>query len=137
MRVLLFSLFHSPMLFCVLVKVLVSIIWRGLRDAAKHSDDLKDLYILANSLPSVLLASRASSTVDKYPGGFTRWKAWAQLHTIPILPASPFHVSLFLRYLMQDAKIIYPMNTAIYSLDLVHRLAGDPSPCSHPREFMS
>ena len=96
------------MLFCALVEVFDSTMWRSLKDAAKHSDDLKDL---ANSLPSVVLASRAASTVDKYSGGFTRWKVWARGHTIPILPDSPFHVALYLRYLMQDAKTISPLQT--------------------------
>ena len=117
------------MLFCALVEVFNSTMWKGLKDAANHADELKSL---ANSLPSVVLASRASNTVDKYSGGIARWKTWAQLHAIPALLASPFHVSLYLRYLMQDAKTIAPLKTALYSIDWIHRLAGETSLGSHP-----
>ena len=117
-------LLFFPMLLCTLVEVFNSTMWKGLKDAANHSDELKSL---ANSLPSVVLASRASNTVDKYSGGFVRWKTWAQLHTIPTLPASPFHVSLYLRYLMQDTKTVAPLKTALYSIEWIHRLAGETS----------
>lgn len=103
--------------------------WKDLKDAASHSAELERL---AESLPAVVLASRASNTVNKYSGGFARWKTWAQLHGILILPASPFHVSLYLRFLMQDAKTDAPLRTAIYSIDWVHRLAGELTPGSHP-----
>ena len=116
------------MLLCALVEVFNSAMWRGLKDAANHSDELKSL---ANSLPSVVLASRASNTVDKYSGGFARWKTWAQLHTISALPASPFHVSLYLRYLMQDAKTVPRLKTALYSIEWIHRLSGETSVGSH------
>ena len=79
-----------PMLFCALVEVFNSTMWKGLKDAANHSDELKSL---ANSLPSVVLASRASNAVDKYSGGLQDGKPGRSF--TPSLPYLP-HLSMFL-----------------------------------------
>lgn len=103
--------------------------WSDLHEAAGESHELR---ALADTLPDVLLSSRAHSTVVKYSGGFRRWKDWAQSHHLPAMPASPFHVVLYLRSLMFSANTASPVLTAVYSLDWAHRLAGEPCPGTHP-----
>ena len=87
---------------------------------------------LTDTLPDVLLSSRADGTVVKYSGGFRRWKNWAQSYHLPAMPASPFHVVLYLRSLMFSANTASPVLAAVYSLDWAHRLAGEPCPGTHP-----
>ena len=53
---------------------------------------------------SQALASRAPSTSFKYSSTHNRWKSWTCDHGLTAFPASPFHVALYLRHLMSEAK---------------------------------
>ena len=68
-----------------------SAVWQEL--AAIDDPELKEL---ANLLPTVVLRSRAPSTVKKYSGAFLRWKTWAQQkYEVAYFPANPIQVSLY------------------------------------------
>ena len=54
------------------------------------------LGVLANSLPGVTLAGKASSTTTKYSAIYARWKRWARDHDLPNFPASPYDFALYL-----------------------------------------
>jgi len=50
---------------------------------------------LAESLPVVVLSSRAPTTATKYAGAFLRWKKWAiNRRGIELFPAKPLSVAL-------------------------------------------
>ena len=68
---------------------------------------LEDLELrdLSSRLPSIILHSRADSTVNKYLGAFKRWKVWAVAHKLsPPLPAKPYEFTLYLQHLSKKAK---------------------------------
>ena len=114
--------FFSPyislcsLLFCFILftDVFNSPMWAGLK-AAIHEGD-RSLSLLAESLPDVVLAGRASSTSSKYGSAYCRWKSWASRNKLQVFPASPFHVALCLRFLMLDAKTVAPLQAAFHSL---------------------
>ena len=75
-------------------------IWPGLLDI--KDPELKNL---AESLPSIVLQSKARVTVKKYSVAFSRWKRWAVTKpNIDVFPAKPFQVALYLSYLVKTAK---------------------------------
>ena len=64
-----------------------------------------ELRELAESLPSVVLHSKAPSTVKKYSGAFNRWKRWASSKpALEVFPAKPFQVALYLSFLIHSAR---------------------------------
>ena len=111
------DVFNSPM-------------WAGLKAAIPEGD--RSLSLLAESLPDVVLAGRAPNTSSKYGSAYGRWKSWASRHKLQVFPASPFHVALYLRFLMLDAKTAAPLQATIHSLSSIHQLAGEQSPTDHP-----
>ena len=78
--------------------------------------------VLADSLPDVSLAGRASSTTIKY----ARWKRWARDHGLPAFPASPYHFALYLPHLIADAKTTSAIKSAVHCIAWVHHLAEHP-----------
>ena len=70
--------------------------WSSLQ-AAVPLDDHR-FRALADTLPDVTLAGRASSTKTKYSATLTRWKRWARDNDLTAFPASPYHLALYLRH---------------------------------------
>ena len=93
-----FSLF-----FTYFADIFNSSVWTDLRTAVPQGSDV--LFSFAVSLPDVALASRAPST---YFSAFNRWNSRARDHGLTAFPASPFHLALYLRYLMSEAKTASP-----------------------------
>ena len=80
----------------------------------------------------MVLISRAASTNKKYAAGWRRWKDWASRFAIPVFPALPLHVALYLRHLLSTANTISPLECAIYSIAWAHTVASATSPTTHP-----
>ena len=92
-----------------------------------------DLKALASHLPRVVLSGKAPSTASKYCGAFARWKRWAQTKPdVPILPAKPLHVCLYLSFLIQKSASRAPVEEAVNSLSWVHTIAVLDDPTTHP-----
>ena len=78
-----------------------------------------------------------ANTAYKYSNGWQRWKAWAHSKLrVPVLPAVPLQVALYLTELVErvllkghSASVI---ESASYSIRWGHRLAGMDSPTIHP-----
>ena len=83
-----------------------------------------ELKELAESLPIVVLQSRAPSTV-KYSGAFLCWKRWAlsKKADISVLPANPLHVALYLTFLIQKSSTSAPVEEAVNALSWAHQVA--------------
>ena len=95
--------------------------------------DDPELTDLAESLPSIVLRSKAPATVKKYAGGFSRWKKWADSkHNIEAFPAKPFQFSLYLAFLTQSANTSAPVEEAVNSLSWAHQMAVVEDPTDHP-----
>ena len=101
--------------------------WAKLRDL--EDTDLKRL---ASHLPSTILQCRATSTTKKYLGGFKRWKQWATDHRIPVIPADPCQVALYLQHLGESKNSRAAVEEAVNCLSWVHTMAGLTSPAADP-----
>ena len=103
--------------------------------------DDPELKELAESLPLVVLQSRAPSTVKKYGGAFLHWKRWAlsKRADIPTLPANPLHVVLYLMFLIQKSSTSAPVEEAVNALSWAHQVAfvEDPMRCNIVRETVA
>ena len=88
-----------------------------------------DLSSLAKKLPDMCLKSRANTTVRSYKNTFNKWCKWCVSHNIPSLPASDFHVSLYLIHLSDLCKSTSTINEAFYAINWAHNLAGLENPC--------
>ena len=107
-----------------------SSMWMNFREAVAQNDVA--LSTLAESLPGVVLASRAPSTSAEYTASYNRWKSWARSHSLIAFLASPFEFALYLRFSMIDAKTVSPLESAVHSIAWMHQLGGEPSPSDHP-----
>ena len=92
-----------------------------------------ELKHLAESLPSIVLQSRAPSTVKKYAGAICRWKRWASSKPGSVVfPAKPFQVALYLSYLVKTANTSSPIEEALNALSWAHTIAVVEDPTDHP-----
>ena len=108
--------------------VLTGGIW--LESMQVQDEELKGL---AAFLPRVVLCGKALSTVTKYTGAFKRWKAWASnKHEVKVFPAKPFHVALYLSYLIQKSNTCSPVEGAVHALSWVHCVGTVEDPTQHP-----
>ena len=57
--------------------------------------DNHHLRSLADSLPDVALAGRASSAATKYSATYARWKRRVRDQGLPAIPESPYHFTLY------------------------------------------
>ena len=103
--------------------------WSDLRAAVPQGSGALSL---ASYLPNVALASRAPSTSSKYLSSYNRWRSWAREHGLTVFPASPFHLAIYLRHLMTEAKTESPLESVVHSITWFHQLGGEPSPSGHP-----
>ena len=74
-------------------------------------------------------ASKADSTLSKYQSGWSRWREWAlSKRGVPVIPARPLHIALFLTELCQSAEAkglgCSSLVAAIYSIRWAHETAG-------------
>ena len=88
-------------------------------------------------LVDIVLESSAANTVYKYSNGWQRWKAWAHSKLgVPVLPAVPLQVALYLTELVERAELEGHSASVIesvpYSIRWGHQLAGMDSPTIHP-----
>ena len=87
------------------------------------------LLCLKWSLPDLVLNSKAGNTILRYVYGWNRWKSWAKSKiAVVYLPAQPICVGLYLRDLLETARSVSPIDTAIYSIRWAYSLAGLSSP---------
>ncbi|XP_077986135.1 integrase/recombinase xerD homolog [Glandiceps talaboti] len=118
--------------------------WRGEGSGIFHTgiwaefDKVEDptLLQLAKYLPSFSMASRADSTTLAYSNAFSKWSRFASDHNLTAIPAEPSHVSLYLTHLIQGSLTAgstkQTVESAFYSIQWAHQIAGLPSPTEHP-----
>ena len=80
---------------------------------------------------------KRTTTATKFSYGWNRWSRWAQSKRgVPIIPACPLHVALYLLELTEDAlqKNVgcSVIDSALYGIRWAHKVAGLESPAQHP-----
>jgi len=91
-----------------------------------NSETLKRL---AESLPSIIVCSKAESTNVKYNRAWLSWKKWEKENTgVNTFPVSPFIFCLYLRDKLDSCRSPAPIETAIYGVRWAHNMAGVQSP---------
>ena len=83
---------------------------------------------MVSSLQGTVLASKASTTTDKYLGGWKRWKSFAGQHKLQVFPVKRTDLALYIEHLSGSAVTISPIDTTIYSIRWAHNLSAIPSP---------
>ncbi|XP_068672923.1 uncharacterized protein [Montipora foliosa] len=93
---------------------------------------------LEPDLLDLQLESKATSTLRKYNNGWSRWRRWASSKMgVPVIPAKPLHIALFITDLCQEALRkgtgISSIEDLFYSIRWAHKLAGiECCPTDHP-----
>ncbi|KAK3084809.1 hypothetical protein FSP39_019417 [Pinctada imbricata] len=98
--------------------------WKSL--ASEENATLKRL---STSLPKVLMNSKAANTSKMYNTGFKQWCKWCNDLGLTALPASDYHVSLYLIALMQSDASSSKLDLCAHSIKWAHELAGMKNPC--------
>ena len=91
-----------------------------------------ELRQLAQALPSILVHDRVASTVSTYLGAYKSWKAWALRHNASVLPADSVTFALYVVSLIQEARSMSAVNSAVYGVNYVHKKSGYPEVSEHP-----
>ena len=88
---------------------------------------------LALSLPTIVMAAKAKSTTTKYDRGWSKWLDWCKdKYEIRRVPANPFHVAMYLSYVLKNSNNNGALTTAFYGIRWGHQINGFPSPTDHP-----
>ena len=81
-------------------------------------------------LSDLFLRSKAENTVKKYRYGFAAWRKWCNDYdSITSVPASAYHVSLYISSLVQEGASVSKIDQAVYSIAWAHQIKGFDSPC--------
>ncbi|CAC5400407.1 unnamed protein product [Mytilus coruscus] len=96
-----------------------------------HKEKDKSLKELLFKLPDIVLKSKAKNTVKKYNYAFRSWCKWCKNYdSVNIMPATDYHDSLYLIYLMQNECSSSKIEEVIYSIAWAHNIAGYNNPCA-------
>ncbi|KAK3104500.1 hypothetical protein FSP39_003510 [Pinctada imbricata] len=94
---------------------------------AETDPQLKEL---GSALPELFVASKSINTVKKYRYGFKEWCEWCKkFNSISTVPASDYHVCLFIMSLMRNNASVSKIEQAIYSISWAQYIAGYDNPC--------
>ena len=104
--------------------VLLSRIWH---EASELQD--QSLLRLVPGLLHLQPRSRALSIVTMYKSGWLRWWKWASSKIgIPLIPAKPLHIALFITELtkicVENNMGASPIEAALYRIRKCHTMAG-------------
>ena len=98
----------------------------GVWGALKNRQD-PEIKGLVTSLSSTVLASRAPATMNKYLGGFLRWKHSAKARReVAVFPVKGTEFVLYLQHLGDTAGSKSAVEKAVHSVGCVHQLEGYP-----------
>ena len=100
----------------------MGISWSSLK---LHKDP--EITLLISSLPSVLLADTAQSTVRKYLYAFKKWGNWAKRKGFTPVPANP---KVFVFYLVHLLNTSSTFDSVIHGVSWAHKKFGLNSPAN-------
>ena len=119
----------DPVLLFIVLSILPLVnILTGILAAADSIQDAS-MKKLAHSLPHVVMSALAPSTNYHYGRGWGKWVEWTNEETeVTALPADPFHVAIYLNFLLQTNGTVGALKTAAYGIRWARHAAGFPSP---------
>ena len=91
-----------------------------------------ELKQLAQTLPTILVQDRAATTVSTYLRAYKSWKAWAVQHNSSFLPVDQVMFTLYVVSLIQQARSVSTVNSAVYGVSHVHKKSGYQEPGDYP-----
>ena len=91
-----------------------------------------ELRQLGQALPYILVHDRVVSTVSTYLGTYKSQKAWALQHNASILPVDSVTFSLYVVSLIQEARSMSAVNSAVYGVSYVHKKSEYPEVSKYP-----
>ncbi|CAC5393421.1 unnamed protein product [Mytilus coruscus] len=85
---------------------------------------------LGSKLPELILGSKADNTRKKYNYGFKAWCKWCKnFDGVKTMPASDYHVCLYIISLLQTKCSVAKLDEVVYSFTWAHEIAGFNNPC--------
>ena len=120
---------QENLFYCAVIVSLEVLIYGAWSDLKELEDS--ELIEFACRLPQTIIHSRAYSTINKYRGAFRRWKVWASQHSMPILPAKDYQITLYLRSL-ERSQSKSTVEEAYNVVAWVYSKAGLPTPTTSP-----
>ena len=125
--------FCLPSQFCgsLASNLFLGLFSRGVWSTLKKIREPK-LRRLAGKLLSVVVQSRAPSTVRKYKYAFLRWANWAREAGCVACPAPAVHFALYLVHLGESTGSKAAVNSAINAVAWAHELLGVESVTKEP-----
>ena len=99
-----------------------------------ETDGFRDpkLKQLAHALPTILVQDRAAATASTYLKAFKSWKSWAVQHSASFLPADSVLFTLYVVSLIQQARSVSTVNSAVYGVSYAHKKSGFQEPSDYP-----
>ena len=91
-----------------------------------------ELKQLAQALPTILVQDRAATTISTYLRAYKSWKAWATQRNSSFLPADQVTFTLYVVSLIQQARSVSTVNSAVYGVSYVHKKSGYQEPGEYP-----
>ena len=90
---------------CLLLYLLVNLIFVSVMGFTASLQD-PSLQLMVPHLVDIVLESSVANTAYRYSTGWQRWKTWAQFKLgVPVLPAVPLQVTLYLTELVERAVL--------------------------------
>ena len=87
---------------------------------------------VALMIPSILLKSRADSTVKTYHNSFEQWSKWAHNHEgVQAIPADPLYVAIYLTSLIQQNNSYNKIKNIFYAISWFHKISSQDDPCKN------
>ena len=109
----------------------------GVWDKAKETND-PEITKLAESLPHVIQSAVATSTLNKYEGGWKLWQQWASSKPeVQEIPADPWYVAIYLNHILHTNGTKGALHSAAYGIRWAHHVAGYSSPLEDPFAAMA
>lgn len=91
-----------------------------------------ELRRLAQVFPTFLVQDRAPATISTYLRACRSWRSWAVQHNASTLPADTVEFTLYVVSLIQQARSVSAVNSAVYGVSYVQKKSGFPEPSEYP-----
>lgn len=87
---------------------------------------------VALSIPSILIKSRADSTVKSYRNGFQQWTKWTNNYEeVQAIPAKPVYVAIYLTSLIQQNDSYNKIKNVFHAISWFHKISNQDDPCKN------
>lgn len=114
------------MLFLHLADIFKVGIWKDINSEQLHPD----LESFRKGMKDLVKNSKAKNTNKLYESYFKQFSTWCAKYDFTSLPATDFHVALYLSSIKDSNPSASKINAIVYSVSWFHSVAGLSDPCS-------